>query len=629
MRKFFLTLAAVAPIVLSAGIDSSLAQGSSGERIDKVANRRLTGNSYASLKGLSYHNCERRCLADRQCKALEHTRGGPAGGAASQCRLFNSAGAAYAAQNSDIGYKRSGLAKDTAPPPVPKPAPKVTAIPPPALPKSESKARSAAPHQGGSGPKVASAPPAAAPTPEPKAKSFAMKKTVPAPPSPSPPPPVTASPPPPPPPPASSPPPRGAGVPEESARRSAEAPESARREESGRGATTRSVAPSATAPPTPKSDNPPGGAGAAAPPTGTGVVPPSGTAAAPSTDWDVVPVFFGTDRNRKDQPKRIGYGTDRGRRLEVGRAMVTVPKAHQVPNVERPWTIKIPYTSVILYQQDEDPKRHFTIQELKALSKEELLALIRERLRTSRNFQDQALVFVHGYNNRFDDALFRTAQIAYDLKYDGAPFLYSWPSGAGIAGYPYDRESAQQAEPFLQQFLLMVLKETGAKNVSIIAHSMGNQLLLQVLRNLDRSNPEVARINQIILAAPDVDRDSFQFMATQIRGVGHGITMYASSNDVALGISRRFAGGVPRAGDVPTGLGPIVVGGVDTIDVSALSTEYLSLNHSSYAEKTGLLRDIELVLRTGTRPPEIRLPLLQRIKGDQGDYWRYPKLGTP
>ena len=65
-------------------------------------------------------------------------------------------------------------------------------------------------------------------------------------------------------------------------------------------------------------------------------------------------------------------------------------------------------------------------------------------------FQDQALVFVHGYNNGFDDALFRTAQIAYDLKYDGAPFLYSWPSGAGIAGYPYDRESAQQAEPYLQ-----------------------------------------------------------------------------------------------------------------------------------------------------------------------------------
>jgi esterase/lipase superfamily enzyme len=347
-------------------------------------------------------------------------------------------------------------------------------------------------------------------------------------------------------------------------------------------------------------------------------------AAAPSSDWDVVPVYFGTDRKRHDQPKRIGYGADRGHKLEVGRALVTVPKAHQVPNVERPWAIKVPYTSIVLYQQDEDPKKHFTIQELKALSKEELLALIRDRLRASKTFQDQALVFIHGYNNGFDDALFRTAQIAYDLKYDGAPFLYSWPSGAGIAGYPYDRESAQQAEQYLKQFLLMVLNETGAKSISIIAHSMGNQLLLQVLRNLDHSNPEVARINQIILAAPDVDRDGFEFLASQIQGVSRGITMYASSNDVALGISRRFAGGVPRAGDVPVG-GPIVVKGVDTIDVSALSTEYLALNHSSYAEKTGLLRDIELILQTGVRPPEIRLPVLVRVKGDRGDYWRYPK----
>jgi len=68
-----------------------------------------------------------------------------------------------------------------------------------------------------------------------------------------------------------------------------------------------------------------------------------------------------------------------------------------------------------------------------------------------------------------------------------------------------------------------------------------------------------------------------------------------------------------------------VVGGVDTIDISALSTDYLAMNHSSYAEKTGLLKDIELILQTGVRPPEIRLPVLERVKGGRGDYWRYPK----
>ena len=53
-------------------------------------------------------------------------------------------------------------------------------------------------------------------------------------------------------------------------------------------------------------------------------------------------------------------------------------------------------------------------------------------------------MLVHGYNNGFDDALYRTAQVAYDLKFDGAPFLYSWPSGSGITSYPYDRDSASR-----------------------------------------------------------------------------------------------------------------------------------------------------------------------------------------
>ena len=67
----------------------------------------------------------------------------------------------------------------------------------------------------------------------------------------------------------------------------------------------------------------------------------------------------------------------------------------------------------------------------------------------SKNYKDHALVFVHGFNTTFDNALFRTAQIAYDLKFDGAPFVYSWPSQGqvGFQDYSYDRESTGQAEP--------------------------------------------------------------------------------------------------------------------------------------------------------------------------------------
>jgi esterase/lipase superfamily enzyme len=130
----------------------------------------------------------------------------------------------------------------------------------------------------------------------------------------------------------------------------------------------------------------------------------------------------------------------------------------------------------------------------------------------------------------------------------------------------------------------------------------------------------------VILAAPDVDRDAFENIAQEITGVSRGVTVLAASNDRALDISRRFWGGVPRAGDVPAG-GPVIVQGVDTIDITAVSTLIFALNHSGYAETTPLLSDMQLLIQTGERPPDKRVPILERVKTSKGDYWRYPKLG--
>jgi len=349
---------------------------------------------------------------------------------------------------------------------------------------------------------------------------------------------------------------------------------------------------------------------------------PTPRAALP-TDWDVVPVFYGTDRKRKDDPKRAVYTSDRARKLELGRALVTVPKTHQVPNIERPFAIRIPYINVTIYEQAEDPKQHFTVQELKALTRDEFIDLTRARVGGSDAFKDQAVVFVHGYNTEFDYALFRTAQMAYDLKFDGAALLYSWPSASGVTGYYYDRESSEQAEPYLREFLALVVNDTGAKSVSVIAHSMGNMPLLRVLQALGPSLPPGVRLNQVILAAPDVDRNLFENLAANLRQYGNGITLYCSANDRAMEVARRVAGGIPRAGDVPTE-GPLVIAGIDTIDITQTGSDYLALNHSSYAEKSALLNDIGLLLLTGERPPDRRIPILQRVETPRGEFWRYP-----
>jgi len=350
---------------------------------------------------------------------------------------------------------------------------------------------------------------------------------------------------------------------------------------------------------------------------------PSGGALAPaqSPDWQVVPIYWGTDRAVQPNAQRLVFGSDRARKLQLGMAEVTVPKVHEVPNVERPWVVKIPYFDVTIYAEKEDPAKHFTVQQIKALTREELLAQVKARLASSHAFKDQALVFVHGYNTSFDNALYRTAQIAYDLDFDGAPFLYSWPSGGAVASYTYDRESAQASEPYLREFLEMVVKETGAKQVSIIAHSMGNQPVMDVLRDMRSAAPEGVEISQVILAAPDVDADSFSNLAKTIKGLAKNVTLYVASNDRALIVSRNFWGSY-RAGDVPP-KGPLILPGIDTIDVTAASTDTFAINHSGYASNNRLLEDIGELLRTGLRPPELRPLKFGKVTTDGGDYWRY------
>jgi len=347
----------------------------------------------------------------------------------------------------------------------------------------------------------------------------------------------------------------------------------------------------------------------------------------PQSDWDVVPVFYGTDRDHEPNPKRLSYNSDRAHRLELGRALVTVPKIHQIPQIERPWAIRIPYFDVTIYEQAEDPKKHFTLQEIKSLTKSDFLNLVRARLAGSNAFKNHAVVFVHGYNTSFDNALYRTAQIAYDLHFDGAPFVYSWPSGGGVASYTYDRESAEGSEPYLRQFLDTVVKETGAKTISVIAHSMGNKALLDVLKDMKSSAPRGVVVSQVILAAPDVDADNFANLAQQIRGFAKGVTLYAAANDRALLASRNFWGHY-RAGDVPAA-GPLVVAGVDTIDVTAASTDVFALNHSDYAQNNDLLTDIGKLIATGLRPPDVRFDKLKPVNPGKNEYWRYVPAQTP
>lgn len=340
--------------------------------------------------------------------------------------------------------------------------------------------------------------------------------------------------------------------------------------------------------------------------------------------FEVVRLFYGTDRRNEGLPDHPDFSGERGGEVSLGNVFVSIPTTHRIGEVERPWRRIL--LGVIPLSEDEDPKRHFTIQRIESLDQQTFVEELQKSVEESEGYEDQALVFIHGYNVSFDAAAYRTAQLAYDLQFDGAPIFYSWPSRGSIEDYEYDQNSVRQARPFLKEFLEMVRAESGAEVIHLIAHSMGNDPLMEVLARVNAGRDEQAPLfNQIILAAPDIDVDVFYQLAKQIDGVAQGVTLYASAQDRALRAAKAYARGVPRAGDVPA-RGPVIVPGIDTIDITVVGSDLLSLNHSEYADNRMLLNDIGLLLKAGLRPPDARNPTLRRLElGDAGHYWAFPQ----
>ena len=244
-----------------------------------------------------------------------------------------------------------------------------------------------------------------------------------------------------------------------------------------------------------------------------------------------------------------------------------------------------------------------------------------------QNPNRSAIVYVHGYNMGFDHAAFRIAQITHDLEYDGVPFFYSWPSKAETEHYEYDQQSARQTKPYLSEFLSYIMSIEELDEVNLIAHSMGNDPLLEAINDLaDQGALEGKTFNEVILAAPDIDRDLFFELADKLIEVSDNVTLYASGKDRALDASKLYAGGVPRAGDVPSSQPPVVVREIETIDATAINTDFFSIRHSDYVENRLLLEDIARLVNDGIHPPDARNATVRKIPvpGDML-YWIYPE----
>jgi esterase/lipase superfamily enzyme len=276
--------------------------------------------------------------------------------------------------------------------------------------------------------------------------------------------------------------------------------------------------------------------------------------------------------------------------------------------IERPF-------SLIGISFPENPAKHVVLQSIETRNASEYFALVQRKIADSAN--KAAFVFIHGYNVSFEDAARRTAQIAYDLKYDGAPTFFSWPSNANAMQYPIDSQNMEWSQPHIRDFIERLITSTNAEEIFLIGHSMGARGLANVVVQLVHAFGHGRRFRGLILSAPDIDADVFR---TQIAPniIGHtNFTLYASSDDFALTLSKSF-NGHPRAGDAGNGL--VTMPGLDTIDATGVDASFLG--HSYFSNARTVISDIFYIVNGGL-PPDRRHGLI-REHDDAGQiYWRF------
>jgi esterase/lipase superfamily enzyme len=330
-----------------------------------------------------------------------------------------------------------------------------------------------------------------------------------------------------------------------------------------------------------------------------------------TSNYAVVNVYYGTDRKQTGiaSPAKA-FGGERGA-MQYGTAKVSIPRNHKLGALEGPSIWRLEFRA--------NPNSHVVLLNLEPLEAARFFAEVSQQVKKSA--KKSALVFVHGYNVSFEDAARRTAQISYDLGFDGAAAFFSWPSQDDISGYTIDESNVEWTEPNLRQFLSDFAEKSDADRVFLIGHSMGTRALTKAYSALLLAKPQLkTKFVEVILAAPDIDADVFKRDIVPGLLAGQApVTLYASSEDKPLKLSKSLHGGL-RAGD--SGGDMVLVPGIESIDATEMGTDFL--NHSYFAENRSVLSDMFYIIQDGFRAHK-RMGLELVKVPPATSYWKFKK----
>jgi len=330
----------------------------------------------------------------------------------------------------------------------------------------------------------------------------------------------------------------------------------------------------------------------------------------PFSDTQSIEVLYVTNRAALGDPTECddsSFGITPGDKLSYGSCTFNVPKRHHIGGFE------------LAPNPRADPHQYYRLLSATPIDENTLMDRLHQR-------QDSdVLVFIHGFNVKFQEAMLRSAQIAYDLKFQGPVVLFTWPAGAEeglLSGamvtrtYNDNLSNALKTVPQAQAFFkrLAGLNQT----VHVMVHSMGHQVTLRALSQLAQSQPPAQPfIGELILNAPDFPLKDFQKIIPQLKKVASRVTVYCSYNDNAIAASESYNKN-RRMGACER------VAGTDMINVGEIDAPTLGvggLGHSYYSSRP-ILTDIFQVL-LGI-PAEDRLFIRKSETNGTEDYYLRP-----
>ncbi len=288
---------------------------------------------------------------------------------------------------------------------------------------------------------------------------------------------------------------------------------------------------------------------------------------------------------------------------------------------------EIPYTFNMVHGKPViDPGVQASVEDMVR----QFQATMRHRLAMSR--RKDVVIFIHGFNNSFNDAAARLAEVWHFLRRQGVPLLYTWPSGAGgLYGYLRDRESAEYTIFHLKQTLAMLASMPEVKRIHIIAHSLGTHVITTALREMiiarraAGENPhDSLRISNLILVAPDMDIGVVRqrLMAEQFGPAIDQITVYTAQTDLALEVSSYMMSGKRlgnlKSTDFDAKAKAIFASEKNVSFVNVLDASSF-IGHSYFLDSPAASSDVIRVLE-GNRPGSKNRPLIHK----QGSFWELP-----